>query len=102
MKCIDIDINGGRLLAPDFIFDKRGYFARTFCNQHNELNDIQFLVKQINISYNEEIGTLRGMHYQANPMPDPKIVTCISGKVFDVVVDIRSTSPTFGRWSGFS
>ena len=94
-------LNDAYLLVPEKIVDNRGFFARTFCV--NELNDmgVDFQCKQCNISFNEKKGTLRGMHYQKEPYLEAKIVTCISGRVYDVIIDFRQDSDTYLMWEGF-
>ena len=64
-------------------------------------NHLEFEVKQCNYSFNEKKGTLRGMHYQNPPFLEKKIVTCLKGKVYDVVVDLRKDSKTYLKWEGF-
>ena len=73
--------------------DKRGYFVRDFCNK--ELKRIKFYIKQINISFNKKNHTLRGFHYQQKPYGEDKIITCISGEIFNVCIDLRKKSKTF-------
>ena len=75
--------------------DDRGAFSRLFCE--NEFSEMGFNKKivQINHSYNKEKGTLRGMHFQHPPYAETKIISCLQGKVFDVLIDIRKNSPTF-------
>jgi dTDP-4-dehydrorhamnose 3,5-epimerase len=73
--------------------DERGYFIRDFCNI--ELNKIKFNIKQINISFNKKKYTLRGFHYQKKPYEEDKIITCISGKIFNVCIDLRKKSKTY-------
>ncbi len=79
--------------------DDRGWFARFFCQEElfavNKGKDIQ----QINSSFSEKKGTTRGMHYQNKPYQEDKIVSCLQGKVYDVIVDIRPNSNTFGQWT---
>lgn len=82
------------------IRDERGFFARTFCAATLADAGIQFEVSQANVSHNLKAGTLRGMHYQAEPQPDPKIVRCEHGTIFDVAVDLRPASPTYLKWTG--
>jgi dTDP-4-dehydrorhamnose 3,5-epimerase len=79
--------------------DARGFFARAFCVDELAAHGIDFAVVQANLSGNRTAGTLRGMHYQAEPLPDPKIVRCVRGRVFDVAVDLRPESPTHCRWT---
>jgi len=73
-------------------FDSRGYFQRIFCNK-----EIKFKTKQVNISSNYKKGTLRGFHYQKLPSKENKIITCISGEIFNVVVDMRVGSKTYKK-----
>lgn len=78
--------------------DARGYFVRTFCSQELLLNGTPFSVVQSNLSYNTKKATLRGLHYQLSPHEEDKIVYCLKGTIFDVIVDIRLDSPTYGQW----
>ena len=93
-------IEGCFILEPSPIRDDRGFFARSFCP--NELREAglpyPFEVCQENISFNARRGTLRGMHWQAVPHPDPKIIRTVRGALYDVVIDIRPASPSFGKW----
>lgn len=80
--------------------DERGVFARTFCRE--EFSEIGFdgHIEQVNYSFTRRRGTIRGMHYQLPPACETKIVRCVRGKIFDVMVDLRKGSPTFLRWFG--
>lgn len=80
--------------------DERGWFARTYCEQ--EFAAINHTKKwvQLNHSFTKQIGSIRGMHYQVPPFSEIKLVRCIAGAVFDVIVDIRKNSPTFLQWFG--
>jgi dTDP-4-dehydrorhamnose 3,5-epimerase len=80
--------------------DERGWFARTYCkNEFKEIgHDSEWV--QMNHSFTVKKGTIRGMHYQVPPYSEIKMVRCIRGKVFDVIVDIRNDSPTFLKWFG--
>ena len=82
------------------IFDQRGYFERLFCI--NELNDLvaDRNILQINRSFTEIMGTVRGLHYQIPPKSEMKLVSCIKGEIFDVSVDLRKNSRTFLNWHG--
>jgi dTDP-4-dehydrorhamnose 3,5-epimerase len=80
--------------------DERGLFARSFCADEFTAAGIAMTVVQTNLSRNTRRGTLRGMHYQAEPAPEPKLVRCTAGRVFDVAVDLRPASPSFCRWTG--
>lgn len=77
--------------------DERGYFARTFCIDEFRHNGISFAPVQSSLSYNAKKATLRGLHYQISPHTEKKIVSCIKGSIFDVIVDIRPHSPTKGQ-----
>lgn len=79
--------------------DARGDFARAFCVEEFAAHGIAFTVVQANLSGNRRRGTLRGLHYQATPVADPKIVRCTSGRVFDVALDLRPDSPTYRAWT---
>ncbi len=80
--------------------DSRGYFARTFCVREMEAHGIPFSVVQCNLSGNVARGTLRGMHYQAEPHAEQKLVQCVRGAIHDVIVDIRPESPTYRKHYG--
>lgn len=80
--------------------DDRGFFARTFCAKEFEDLGLPTLVAQCNLSYNPAKGTLRGMHYQDERAPEPKLVRCTRGAVWDVIVDLRPDSTTRGRHIG--
>ncbi|MGL4243042.1 MAG: dTDP-4-dehydrorhamnose 3,5-epimerase [Beijerinckiaceae bacterium] len=82
------------------IEDPRGFFARTYDADAFRAAGLPADWPQHSISFNRRRGTLRGMHYQADPKPEPKLVRCTRGSVFDVAVDIRPTSPTHRRWFG--
>ena len=80
--------------------DDRGFFARFFCEKEFEAAGIAFPIVQINNSLTEKAGTLRGMHYQLPPAAEIKVVRCIRGALYDVIIDLRPDSPTFGKWFG--
>jgi dTDP-4-dehydrorhamnose 3,5-epimerase len=82
--------------------DERGFFARSWCQREFEANGLDGRIVQCNISFNTRKGTLRGMHYQAAPFEEAKLVRCTRGAIYDVVVDLRPGSPTFRRWVGFT
>ena len=100
MKIETTAIPGVLALATDEMGDERGTFARLFCEQELGRAGVNFRVRQVNLSRNSLRGTLRGLHYQAEPRPEPKIVRCLKGAVWDVAVDLRRGSPTFCRWTG--
>lgn len=75
--------------------DERGFFGRAFCSQEFDKMKLESSVCQANISYNKVAGTLRGMHYQKSPFQETKFIRCISGSIYDVVIDLRKDSPTY-------
>ena len=77
--------------------DERGFFARTFCWQEFEAHGLKAEVAQCNVSFNKRKGTLRGMHYQAPPFAEAKLVRCTAGSIYDVIIDLRPASATFKR-----
>lgn len=78
--------------------DERGMFYRHFCAQEFKARGIAPAVQQGNISINPHFGTLRGFHYQVKPFEEAKTISCLTGAVYDIVVDLRSESPTFMDW----
>jgi dTDP-4-dehydrorhamnose 3,5-epimerase len=93
-------IPGVVVVEAEPIGDSRGFFARNFCAREFAAAGLEMKVAQANLSHNAGTGTLRGMHYQAEPRPEPKLVSCIRGAVFDVAIDLRVESPTFCDWVG--
>lgn len=85
-------------LAP--VVDDRGFFAVEFSRSEFTAHGLNPQVAQINVSHNPATGTLRGLHYQTSPFEQAKTVRCVRGAAFDVVVDLRPGSPTYGRWFG--
>lgn len=88
------------LVEPHVHHDERGGFERAFCRSSFAAAGIPFEVRQTSISTNTLAGTLRGLHYQTAAHPEAKLVRCIAGRVFDVVVDLRPASPTYLSWHG--
>ena len=80
--------------------DERGFFARSWCQKEFEAHGLVPRVAQANISFNKYKGTLRGMHYQAAPFAETKLVRCTRGAIYDVIVDLRPDSPTCMQWLG--
>jgi dTDP-4-dehydrorhamnose 3,5-epimerase len=80
--------------------DNRGFFARSWCQNEFREKGLNPRVLQCNISYNEKKGTFRGMHYQVPPHEEAKLVRCTRGSIYDVIVDLRHDSPTFGKHLG--
>lgn len=80
--------------------DERGFFARAFCAREFAEHGLVPDVVQANLSFNHRAGTTRGLHFQAASHPEAKFFRCIRGETFNVAVDVREGSPTFGRWTG--
>jgi dTDP-4-dehydrorhamnose 3,5-epimerase len=80
--------------------DERGFFARSWCRREFEQHGLNPAMVQCNISFNERKGTLRGMHYQAEPHGEAKLVRCTQGRLYDVAVDLRTDSLTYKHWVG--
>jgi dTDP-4-dehydrorhamnose 3,5-epimerase len=80
--------------------DERGFFARSYCWREFEQHGLNPRVVQCNVSFNRDRGTLRGMHYQTAPSAEAKLIRPVRGALYDVVVDLRDESTTFGRWFG--
>ncbi len=93
-------ITGVFIIEPELIEDERGSFARTFCRREFARHGLNPNLVQCNISFNRKRGTLRGMHYQAEPHAEAKLVRCTRGEIFDVAVDLRPDSPTYRDWVG--
>ena len=80
--------------------DERGFFARVFCQTEFHAQGLHTVWAQMNTSFSRQRGTIRGMHFQRPPAAEVKLIKCVSGAVFDVIVDLRQGSSTFGRWHG--
>jgi len=91
-------LNGVFIIDIEPISDERGFFARTFCKKEFLQRGLDSEFVQCSISYNKKRGTLRGMHYQISPYDETKIVSCIKGSIYDVVLDLRPSSDTFRQW----
>lgn len=89
---------GAFIITLNPAHDERGFFARSFCKQTLEKRGLHSDFVQCNISYNHKKGTVRGLHYQVPPHEEVKIVSCRRGSLYDVIVDVRPYSPTFGQW----
>ena len=96
----EIHIEGVYIIEPEPFMDSRGMFARISCAGELEDHGLEGRIAQVNRSRTNAIGAVRGMHYQHPPMAEVKIVSCICGRVFDVVVDLRAGSPTMFQWFG--
>jgi len=99
-RFIQTPLAGVWVLELDLLGDERGWFARTFDRDEFRAHGLNPEVVQANASFNRAAGTLRGMHYQAEPHGESKLVRCVGGSLFDVAVDLRPDSPTYRRWHG--
>jgi dTDP-4-dehydrorhamnose 3,5-epimerase len=91
-------LQGAYIIEPERLDDERGFFARTYCAREFGEHGIAFNCVQGNISFNKRKSTLRGMHYQLKPHAEAKLVRCTMGAIYDVIVDLRSGSPTYAQW----
>lgn len=95
MKFISQSIFDLKIIIPDLHHDERGVFRRSFCDAEFKKNQLDFRVCQGNISENFKKHTLRGFHYQRAPSNESKIITCVTGSLFNVVIDLREKSKTY-------
>ena len=93
-------LKGAYVIEINPLEDERGFFARSFCAKEFKEHGLNQNIAQCNISYNEKKGTLRGVHYQAAPHEEAKLVRCTMGAIFDVIIDLRPDSATFKKWIG--
>ncbi|HEY8185426.1 MAG TPA: dTDP-4-dehydrorhamnose 3,5-epimerase [Pyrinomonadaceae bacterium] len=98
MKFTETVLKGAFLIDIEPIEDERGFFARSWCKQELEARGLNSKVAQCSISFNREQGTLRGLHYQAKPYEEVKLVWCSVGAICDVIVDLRPDSPSYKKW----
>ncbi|MDB9313052.1 dTDP-4-dehydrorhamnose 3,5-epimerase [Spirulina sp. CS-785/01] len=96
----EIPLKGAYIVDLDFKKDERGFFARSYCWDEFEQNGLNPCIVQCNISFNLKKGTVRGMHFQRKPKPEPKLVRCDQGSIYDVIIDLRYNSPTYCQWFG--
>lgn len=93
-------INGAYLIVPKKLGDERGFFARAWCADEFRAAGLNPTIVQSNMALSTYKGTLRGLHYQRAPHQEVKIVRCVRGAMFDVIVDLRPDSDTMGKWVG--
>ncbi|MBB4368414.1 dTDP-4-dehydrorhamnose 3,5-epimerase [Bradyrhizobium sp. cir1] len=96
----ELSLAGAYRIEPQWITDQRGGFARRFCAEAFHARGLESDFVQRSISSNKRAGTLRGMHFQAAPNLETKLVRCTRGAMFDVMVDLRRDSASFGQWYG--
>jgi dTDP-4-dehydrorhamnose 3,5-epimerase len=91
---------GAFVIEPEMHEDDRGFFARTFCRREFEARGLNPQVVQCNVSFNKRKGSLRGMHFQASPHSEAKLVRCTAGSIYDVIIDLRASSSAFRKHFG--
>jgi dTDP-4-dehydrorhamnose 3,5-epimerase len=97
---IETELPGAYVIDLRPIEDQRGFFARSFCAEEFAAHGLPGHMPQSSVSYNRHRGTLRGLHFQTAPHAEEKLVRCTAGAIFDVMVDLRESSPTRHRWVG--
>ncbi|MBX6362668.1 MAG: dTDP-4-dehydrorhamnose 3,5-epimerase [Gemmatimonadetes bacterium] len=95
-----LQLRGAFLLEQERHTDERGFFARVWCQREFEAHGLDGRLVQASVAYNATAGTLRGMHYQAAPAQEAKLVRCTRGAIYDVIIDLRPASPTYLQWLG--
>ena len=101
MRFRETGLEGAWLIEPERHTDERGHFMRTWCIDEFDIHGIGTTFVQTSVSYNVSRGTLRGIHFQTDPFEEAKLIRCTRGRAFDVMVDLRPDSPTFGDWRAF-
>ena len=101
MKVQDTALAGVKLIEPARFGDNRGFFSESYSAQRMAEHGIDIVFVQDNHSLSRQVGTVRGLHFQAPPRAQDKLVRCGRGRLFDVAVDIRKGSPTYGQWLGY-
>jgi len=100
MRFSNTDIAGVWVIDPSPHKDDRGRFMRAWCAKEFSEHGIEFCPVQANLGFSVSKGTTRGMHYQVTPALEAKLIRCTRGGIFDVALDLRPESPTFGKWYG--
>jgi dTDP-4-dehydrorhamnose 3,5-epimerase len=100
MKFHPAKLKDSVIIEPERLEDERGFFARLWCEGEFKAHGLNSELVQINLSYNRRYGTLRGLHYQVSPYAEAKVVRCVRGAIYDVLVDLRPESPTYLQWLG--
>ncbi len=100
MLFTETQLTGAYIIEIEKLKDNRGFFARSWCQNEFEKHGLNARIVQANVSYNKKKGTMRGMHYQKAPYEETKLVRCTRGAIYDVIIDLRPTSPTFTQWIG--
>jgi dTDP-4-dehydrorhamnose 3,5-epimerase len=100
VRYLPTPVEGCRIVEIEPHGDDRGYFARAWCADEQRAQSLEASVAQVNMSLSRRRGTIRGLHRQVEPHGEAKFVRCISGRIFDVCVDLRTGSATYGAWAG--
>ena len=101
MTFTETELAGSFLVEPDVLADDRGWFTRFYCkNEFRQIGHVKEWV-QLNHSFTTKRGSIRGMHFQVQPFREIKMVKCVAGSVYDVIIDLREHSATFLKWVGF-
>ncbi len=100
MEIASLGLEGPLLLTPRRFGDARGWFSESWSARRMAQAGLDFAFVQDNAAYSRDAGVLRGLHFQAPPMAQTKLVRCTAGRIFDVVVDARRGSPSYGQWRG--
>lgn len=98
MLFLPTKITGTWLIEPEKLEDERGFFARTFCSREFEERGLKTQFVQCSVSFSPNKATLRGLHLQIAPREEAKLVHCTRGAIYDVLIDLRKKSPSFGQW----
>jgi dTDP-4-dehydrorhamnose 3,5-epimerase len=101
MRFQETELRDAWLIESEPVWDERGFFTRVFCSREFREHGLQTVFEQHSISYSRVRGTLRGLHFQKDTHAEVKIVSCLKGAIWDVIVDLRPGSPTFRRWRAF-
>ena len=97
MILFETPLPGAFVIELELLRDSRGFFARSYCRREFEARGLDLEIVQTNLSFNAKAGTLRGMHFQRPPAEESKLVRCCRGTIFDVIIDLRHDSATYGK-----
>jgi len=100
MEFIETGLKGAYLVRLKKIEDDRGHFARAWCREEFQQHGLNPNMVQLNVGFSHRRGTVRGMHYQLPPHAEAKFIRCTRGAIYDVIIDLREGSSTFGQWHG--
>lgn len=100
VKFTETKLKDAYIIELEKLKDHRGFFARAWCQKEFEAHGLTPLVVQANVSFNNKMGTLRGIHYQIAPYEEAKLMRCTKGAIYDVIIDLRPNSTTYKEWFG--